>query len=115
MKLVIFLSGLRVWLGSQLNSARHNRCGVINPQTRVVSTDEVSLRIPDTQSLIADEFKQDNVDIKQSPEVADVRVSLVQSGNLQDSVWNRSPGRGQPEETRFLSSQLEDHCQGNCW
>ncbi len=68
MMLVISLSGLRVWLGSQLNSTRHNRCGVSNPRTRVVSPDEVNLKIPDTQSPIADEFRQDTLDIKQSPD-----------------------------------------------
>ncbi len=37
MRLVSFLCGFGVWLGAQWNSARHNRCGVNNPQTRVLS------------------------------------------------------------------------------
>ncbi len=116
MRLVIFLSGLRVWLGSQLNTARHGRCSVDNPQTGVVSTDEVGLGIPDTQSPIADEFRHDDVGIKQSPEVADIRMSSVRSGNLEDSVSGivlqdevsqRKPDLSVPKS--------EDHCQGNCW
>ncbi len=88
MWLVSFLCGFWVCLGSQLNSARHKQCDVSNPQSRNVnvSTDEISLRIPDTQSPIADEVRQDNLDIKQSPEVADVAMSSVRSGNLEDSV-----------------------------